>query len=219
MRLLAVEDEPDLAHALLDHLRAHGHAVDHAGTLEEAEAVVRATRYDLILLDLRLPDGDGLTLLRGMRDRGSTTPVLIVTARDRIMERIEGLKAGADDYLVKPYDLDEMTARVDAILRRADGARKVERRFGALRILPEARTVEIGDRPVALTPREWAILERLSRRPDVVVGKLDLEDALYGFSEEVESNAIEAHVSRLRAKLGKGCVETVRGFGYRMGRV
>ena len=116
MRLLAVEDEPDLAHALLDHLRAHGHAVDHAGTLEEAEAVVRATRYDLILLDLRLPDGDGLTLLRGMRDRGSTTPVLIVTARDRIMERIEGLKAGADDYLVKPYDLDEMTARVDAIL-------------------------------------------------------------------------------------------------------
>lgn len=219
MRLLAVEDEPDLAHALLDHLHAHGHAVDHAGTLEEAEAVVRATRYDLVLLDLRLPDGDGLTLLRGMRDRGSTIPVLIVTARDRIMERIEGLKAGADDYLVKPYDLDEMTARVDAILRRADGARKLERRFGALRILPEARTVEIGDRPVALTPREWAILERLSRRPDVVVGKLDLEDALYGFSEEVESNAIEAHVSRLRAKLGKGCVETVRGFGYRMGRV
>lgn len=218
MRLLVVEDEPDLAHAVLDHLRSQAHAVDHATTLEEAEAAVRATRYDLVLLDLRLPDGDGLSLVRGLRDRSSATAVLIVTARDRIMERIEGLKAGADDYLVKPYDLDELTARIDAILRRADGARTTERRFGALRIMPEARMVQIGDRPVALTPREWAILERLSRRPDMVVTKLDLEDALYGFGDEVESNAIEAHVSRLRAKLGRDSVETVRGFGYRMGR-
>lgn len=218
MRLLVVEDEPDLAHAVLGHLRAQAHAVDHAPSLEEAEAAVRATHYDLVLLDLRLPDGDGLSLVRGLRDRGASTPVLIVTARDRIMERIEGLKAGADDYLVKPYDLDEMTARIDAIVRRADGARTTERQFGALCIRPEARTVEIGGRPVALTPREWAILERLSRRPGTVVTKLDLEDTLYGFGDEVESNAIEAHVSRLRAKLGRHCVETVRGFGYRMGR-
>ncbi len=218
MRLLVVEDEPDLAHAVLDHLRAQAHAVDHAPTLDEAEAAVRAAQYDLVLLDLRLPDGDGLSLLRGLRDRGSTTPVLIVTARDRIMERVEGLKAGADDYLVKPYDLDEMTARIEAILRRAEGTRKTERQFGALRILPEARTVEIGGTPVALTPREWAILERLSRRPEAVIPKIDLEDALYGFGDEVESNAIEAHVSRLRTKLGRDCIETVRGFGYRMGR-
>lgn len=218
MRLLVVEDEPDLAHAVLDHLRALAHAVDLVSTLEEAEAAVRGTRYDLVLLDLRLPDGDGLSLVRGLRDRGSATPVLIVTARDRIMERIEGLKAGADDYLVKPYDLDEMTARIDAILRRADGARTTLRRFGALHIYLEARTVEIGGCPVALTPREWAILERLSRRPDMVVTKIDLEDTLYGFGDEVESNAIEAHVSRLRAKLGRDSIKTVRGFGYRMGR-
>ena len=218
MRLIVVEDEPDLANAVLDHLRAQAHAVDHVSTLREAEAAVRATQYDLVLLDLRLPDGDGLSLLRGLRDRGSATPVLIVTARDRIMERVEGLKAGADDYLVKPYDLDEMAARIDAILRRAEGARATERRFGELRIFSNARTVQIGDRPVALTPREWAVLERLSRRPDMVVTKHNLEDALYGFGDEVESNAIEAHVSRLRAKLGRSCIETVRGFGYRMGR-
>lgn len=218
MRLLVVEDEPDLAQAVQDHLRARAHAVDVVATLEEAEAAVRTTRYDLVLLDLRLPDGDGLSLVRGMRDGGATTPVLIVTARDRIMERIEGLKAGADDYLVKPYDLDEMSSRVDAILRRTDGRRTPERRFGALRILPEARVVEVDGRAVTLTPREWALLDRLSRRPDMVVTKLDLEDTLYGFGDQVESNAIEAHISRLRAKLGRDCVETVRGFGYRMGR-
>lgn len=218
MRILVVEDEMDLARAVLDHLRANAHAADHAPTLEEAEAAVRVAHYDLVLLDLQLPDGDGLSLVRGLRDRGSAMPVLILTARDRIMERIEGLKAGADDYLIKPYDLDEMMARVDAILRRAEGTGPTERRFGALRILPDARMVEVEGHPVALTPREWAILERLSRRPDIVVPKLDLEGALYGFGDEVDSNAIEAHVSRLRAKLGRGCIETVRGFGYRMGR-
>jgi two-component system OmpR family response regulator len=218
MRILVVEDERDLALAVLDHLRAHGHAADHAPTLDEAEAAVRTTAYDLVVLDLRLPDGDGLTLLRGLRDRGAETAVLIVTARDRITERIEGLKAGADDYLTKPYDLNEMLARIEAIVRRAVGTRATERRFGALRILPEARSVEVGGVPVVLTPREWAILERLSRRPDLLVSRAELEEALYGFGDEVVSNAIEAHVSRLRAKLGRDAVETVRGFGYRMGR-
>lgn len=217
MRLLVVEDEGDLAHAVLDHLRAHSHAADHAATLDEAEAAVRTTRYDLVLLDLRLPDGDGLTLLRDMRDRRMDTPVLVVTARDRITERIEGLKAGADDYLTKPYDLDEMLARIDAILRRAEGTRASLRSFGALRINPEARTVEVDGTSVTLTPREWAILERLSRRPGLVVSRQELEESLYGFGDEVESNAIEAHVSRLRTKLGRQSVETVRGFGYRMG--
>jgi DNA-binding response OmpR family regulator len=146
------------------------------------------------------------------------TPVLVVTARDRITERIEGLKAGADDYLTKPYDLDEMLARVDAIQRRAEGTRASLRSFGALHINPEARSAEVDGVPVALTPREWAILERLSRRPELVVSRQELEEALYGFGDEVESNAIEAHVSRLRAKLGRQSVETVRGFGYRMGR-
>jgi len=218
MRLLVVEDETDLAQAVVDHLRANAHAVDHAATLDEALAAVRATSYALVLLDLRLPDGEGLALLRELRDRRDPTPVLIVTARDRITERIAGLEAGADDYLVKPYDLDEMLARVHAILRRVDGDRAPERRFGGLCISPEARTVTRNGLPVTLTPREWAILDRLSRRPGQTVPKAELEDAVYGFGEEVESNAIEAHVSRLRAKLGREAVETVRGFGYRMGR-
>lgn len=218
MRLLVVEDEPDLANAVADHLRAAGHAVDVAGTLADGLATVRATGYDLILLDLQLPDGDGLALLRDLRDRDATTPVLIVTARDRIMERIAGLEAGSDDYLVKPYDLDEMLARISAILRRVDNNRAPDRRFGDLRIVPATKRAFLADEPVSLTRKEWSILERLSRRPDLTVTKAELEDALYGYGDEVESNAIEAHVSRLRRKLGRGAVETVRGFGYRMGK-
>ncbi|WP_299653516.1 response regulator transcription factor [uncultured Jannaschia sp.] len=218
MRLLMVEDEADLAGAVADHLRAASHAVDLAATLEDAMAAARTTAYALILLDLRLPDGDGLALLRSLRDRGDATPVLIVTARDRITERIAGLDAGADDYLVKPYHLDEMLARVIAILRRVDGNRTPERRFGALRLLPAAARVELGGAHVALTRKEWAVLDRLSRRPDLTVSRAELEDTVYAFGEEVESNAIEVHVSRLRAKLGRGAIETVRGFGYRMGR-
>jgi two-component system OmpR family response regulator len=187
-------------------------------TLDEGQAAVRSIAYDLVLLDLRLPDGDGLSLLRELRDRGQSTPVMIATARDRIMERIAGLEAGADDYLIKPYDLDEMLARVTAILRRADNDRVPERQFGNVRIVPSAKTVFLSDVPVNLTRKEWSILDRLSRRPDATLTKAELEDAVYAFGDEVESNAIEAHVSRLRAKLGRDTVETVRGFGYRMGK-
>lgn len=218
MRLLVVEDEADLAEAVVDHLRAAGHAVDLAALLDEAKAAVRVTAYDLILLDLRLPDGDGLTLLGDLRDRGAATPVLIVTARDRIMERIAGLEAGADDYLVKPYDLDEMLARISAILRRADNVRTPERTFGALTIRSDAKIVLLEGRDVQLTRKEWVLLDRLSRRPEITFSKGDLEEAIYSFGDEVGSNAIEAHVSRLRAKLGWDVITTVRGFGYRMGR-
>lgn len=219
MRILLVEDEPDLAQATAAHLVAGGHVVDHAASLEEGQAAVQAQRYDLILLDLQLPDGDGLTLLRGLRAQpeNGAIPVLILTARDRIMERIAGLEAGADDYMVKPFDLDEMLARINAIRRRLDRDGKPELRLGDIRILPTEMTVYRGDRPVTLTRKEWALLERISRRPGVVVSKPDLEDALYGFGDEVESNAIEVHVSRLRAKLGRSMIETVRGFGYRIG--
>lgn len=219
MRLLAVEDEPDLAEAIGACLRGAGHAVDLAPGLEDARAAVAGTDYDLVLLDLHLPDGDGLDLLRDLRAGGDRTPVLIVTARDRITERIAGLEAGADDYLVKPYDLDEMHARVLAIHRRAAGTAEVERRFGRLTVLPDRRKVLLAGEPVHLTLREWALIERLSRRPDVTVTRAQMEDTLYGFGDEVESNAIEAHVSRLRAKLGRAAIVTERGFGYRMGRV
>lgn len=218
MRLLVVEDEADLAQAVVDHLRAAGHAVDQAATLDEAEAAVCVTAHDLILLDLQLPDGDGLELLRNLRERGGSTPVLIVTARDRIMERIAGLEAGADDYLVKPYDLDEMAARITAILRRVDNVRTPERKFGSLIIRPASKTVVVDGNEIPLTRKEWSLLDRLSRRPERTFPKSDLEGAVYGFDDEVESNAIEAHVSRLRAKLGHDVITTVRGFGYRMGR-
>ncbi|MDR5654282.1 MULTISPECIES: response regulator transcription factor [Paracoccaceae] len=219
MRLLAVEDEPDLAEAIGAYLRTAGHAVDLALRLEDAEAAAAGTDYDLILLDLHLPDGDGLKLLRRLRAEGRRTPVLIVTARDRITERIAGLEAGADDYLVKPYDLDEMHARILAIHRRATGIVEAERRFGRLCILPDRRQVLLDDAPVHLTLREWALIERLSRRPDITVTRAQMEDTLYGFGDEVESNAIEAHISRLRAKLGRDAIVTQRGFGYRMGQV
>ncbi|UWQ15160.1 response regulator transcription factor [Aliiroseovarius sp. M344] len=217
MRLLVVEDEQGLADAVADHLRAANHVVDIARTLEDAQAANRVAQYDLILLDLHLPDGDGLALVRDLRNRSVSTPVLIATARDRIMERIEGLEAGADDYLVKPYDLDEMLARITAILRRADSSRASQRKFGPICVVPSAKTVYLDGQLVSLTPKEWAILDRLSRRPGITVAKAEFEEALYGFGREVESNAIEAHVSRLRAKLGRRVIETVRGFGYRMG--
>ena len=218
MRLLVVEDEADLAHAVCDHLRAAGHAVDLAASAQDADAALGTTDYDLVLLDLSLPDGDGLEVLRDLRSRRNSMPVMITTARDRITQRIAGLDAGADDYLVKPYDLDEMLARIAAILRRADNDRMPEREFGPIRIMPASQTVMRDGEPMALTRREWAILDRLSRRPDITVPKAELEDAVYSFGEEVESNAIEAHVSRLRAKLGHGAIETIRGFGYRMGK-
>lgn len=172
----------------------------------------RGADYDLILLDLHLPDGDGLDLLRCLRRGGC------VTARDRITERIQGLEAGADDCLVKLYDLDEMHARILAIHRRAAGVVEAERRFGRLTILPDRRQVLLDDALVHLTLHEWALIERLSRRPDITVTSAQLADALYGFGEEVGSNAIEAPISRLRARLGREAIVTQRGVGYRMGR-
>lgn len=219
MRLLVVEDEVDLGQAVAEHLRAVGYVADHVVTLEDARTAILTTPFSLILLDLSLPDGNGLTLLREIRAKGIDAGILIATARDRIMERIAGLDAGADDYLVKPYDLDEMVARVAAVLRRGDDGRATERVFGALLIRPGPKTVIVGNREVTLTRKEWALLDRLSRRPEIVVSKADLEDDLYGYGSEVESNAVEVHISRLRAKLGSKAVETVRGFGYRMGKV
>lgn len=218
MRLLLIEDEADLAQAAAEHLRKAAYAVDHAATAEDAHAALRSTVYALVLLDLHLPDGNGLELLRDLRNRRDMTPVMIVTAHDRITERIVGLEAGADDYLVKPYDLDEMLARIGSILRRVESNRAPERTFGQLRIEPSARVVSVDGTVVSLTRREWAILDRLSRRPGQTFSKTDLEESVYGFGEEIGSNAIEAHVSRLRNKLGKSAVETVHGFGYRMGR-
>ncbi|MEX0758469.1 MAG: response regulator transcription factor, partial [Tistlia sp.] len=211
-----IEDEPRLAEAVREQVAAAGHAVDVAGRLDDAEAALRAVDYELVLLDLHLPDGLGLELLRGLRRTGDRRPVIILTARDQVSDRIAGLNAGADDYLVKPFDLEELSARVAAVARRYAGNPNPLLSLGPLEIDRAERRVRLGGREIVLTRSEWAILELLVRRPGVVVAKDRIEEALYAFGAEVESNAVEVHVSRLRKKLGRQLIETRRGLGYRL---
>ncbi len=217
MRVLLVEDDASLGEAVRDQIAADGHAVEWAESIEEAEETASAAECDLILLDLRLPDGNGLDLLRRLRAAGDATPVIILTAQDRISDRIAGLNAGADDYLVKPFDLSELTARVAAVSRRYARNPNPRVRRGEVEVDLATREAWRAGRTVDLTAREWALFEGLAQRPGAILSKRQLEDRLYAFEAEVESNAIEAHVSRIRKKLGHGIVETVRGVGYRLG--
>nr|WP_298687477.1 response regulator transcription factor [uncultured Dongia sp.] len=216
MRVLLIEDEPGLGQAVQEHIAAAGHAVDWVLRLDDAEASLRAVDYGLVLLDLHLPDGAGLDLLRTLRRRGDARPVIILTARDQIRDRIDGLNAGADDYLVKPFDLDELRARVAAVARRYAGNPNPIVRLGTLDIDQANRQISQAGKRIDLTGREWAILEQLLRRPNGIVTKEQLEEALYPFGAEIESNTIEVHVSRLRKKLGRDFVTTLRGMGYRL---
>jgi len=216
MRILLVEDDPALGEAVRDHLRSLAHAVDREERLASAEAALRAVPYDLVLLDLGLPDGDGLAFLKRLRARGDTTPVIVLTARDRIGERIAGLEAGADDYLVKPFDLGELAARVAAVARRYAGDPNPLLEIGPLLVDRGRRIVTREGAPVTLSAREWALLEALALRPGAIVSKERLEELLYPMGEEVESNAVEVAVSRLRKKLGAEVIETVRGLRYRL---
>jgi two-component system OmpR family response regulator len=218
MRVLLVEDEPSLGQAVEEHIRDAGHAVDRVLRLDDAEAALRAVDYGLVLLDLHLPDGSGLDLLRTMRRQGDVRPVIILTARDQIRDRIDGLNAGADDYLVKPFDLDELAARVAAVARRAAGNPSPIVTLDDIELNQAARELKRGGKRIDLTQREWAILDQLLRRPNAVVSKEQLEEALYSFGAEIESNTIEVHVSRLRKKLGKDLITTIRGVGYRLER-
>ncbi len=217
MRILLIEDEPSLGQAVREHVAATGHAVDHVLRLDDARAALRGVDYGLILLDLHLPDGLGIELLKSLRNAGDRRPVIILTARDQIRDRIEGLNAGADDYLVKPFDLDELNARVAAVARRASGNPTPLIRLGEIEIDQSGREVRRNGRRVDITGREWAVLDKLLGRRKRIVAKGEIEEALYPFGAEIESNAIEVHVSRLRKKLGKGFIETVRGVGYRLG--
>ncbi|WP_374307037.1 response regulator [Dongia sp.] len=218
MRVLLVEDEPSLGQAVEEHIRDAGHAVDRVLRLDDAEAALRAVDYGLVLLDLHLPDGSGLDLLRTMRRQGDVRPVIILTARDQIRDRIDGLNAGADDYLVKPFDLDELAARVAAVARRAAGNPSPIVTLDDIELNQAARELKRGGKRIDLTQREWAILDQLLRRPNAVVSKEQLEETLYSFGAEIESNTIEVHVSRLRKKLGKDLITTIRGVGYRLER-
>jgi two-component system OmpR family response regulator len=177
-----------------------------------------ATSYDLLLLDLMLPDGRGIGFLKGLRTRGDVTPVIILTALDQVSDRIEGLNAGADDYLVKPFDLSELSARIGSVARRYSGNPNPILTHGPLDIDLAARSVHRDGRHVPLTAREWALFEAFLARPGQLLSKAQLEEKLYAFDAEVESNTIEVHVSRLRKKLGSAIIETERGMGYRLGK-
>ncbi len=216
MRVLLIEDTIALGQAVREQIADDGHAVDWVQRLGDAEASVRTTHYDLILLDLMLPDGRGLDYLRKRRAAGDATPVIILTARDQISDRIAGLNAGADDYLVKPFDLHELSARIAAVARRCSGNSNPLVQLGALQIDLVDRTVKRAGQPVELTAREWALLEAFIQRPKALLSKSQLEERLYEFGAEIESNTIEVYVSRLRKKLGRDMIETVRGMGYRM---
>lgn len=216
MRILLIEDDHVLGSALRDHVGAQGHAVDWAKRLDDAEAARRAVDYELVLLDLNLPDGRGLDLLKTMRRDGDATPVIILTAMEQLTIRLEGLNAGADDYLVKPFDLAELSARLNAVARRTLGRANSVTALGPLSIDIGARRVARDGKRIDLTGREWAVLERLMTHPGAVVSKAQLEDALFAFGEEVESNAMEVYVSRLRRKIGAELIHTVRGMGYRL---
>jgi two-component system OmpR family response regulator len=217
MRVLLVEDDTILGAAVRDQIRADGHSVDWVTRLDAADDHLAIASYDLILLDLMLPDGRGIPFLRGLRTRGDVTPVIILTALDQISDRIEGLNAGADDYMVKPFDLSELSARLKAVARRYSGNPNPLIEIGDLAIDLAARRVTRAGKPVALTAREWVLFEAFVQRPGQLMSKAQLEERLYAFDDEVESNTTEVHISRLRKKLGHEVIETVRGIGYRLG--
>jgi len=217
MRVLLVEDDPMIGESLRKGLRLEGFTVDWVQDGHGAELALETTDYALVLLDLGLPKKDGLSVLRGWRARDVATPVLILTARDAVPDRVAGLDSGADDYLVKPFDLSELLARMRALLRRQAGRARGWVEIGALRLDPVAHTVEYQGKPVALSAREFALLQALVDSPRAVLSREQLEERLYGWGEEVESNAIEVHVHNLRRKLSQQVIRTVRGVGYRLG--
>ena len=214
MRLLLVEDDPMIGEAVQDLLRAEHYAVDWARDGDAADTALRTQTYDLVLLDIGLPRRDGLTVLRDLRTRKDRTPVVVATARDAVAQRIEGLDAGADDYVLKPYDLDELLARIRALLRRAAGRAEPVYEHKGVSINPATREATVQGVPVVLSAREWAVLEPLIARPGMVLSRQQLEDKLYGWGDEVSSNAVEVYVHGLRKKLGAEVLLNVRGVGY-----
>ena len=217
MRILLVEDDAALSKAVCDWLRAKAFVVDAVARVDAARAALSTTRYEAVLLDLHLEDGDGLALMPHLRALDERPAVIVLTARDLVSDRIRGLDAGADDYLVKPYDPAELLARLRAVQRRT-GARPGDDvlRIGALEIDFARDAARLDGEPVPLTAKEWALLRLLAARPDRIHTREVLQEALYGFTDEAESNTLEVFVSRLRRKLGRDRILTVRGLGYRL---
>ena len=214
MRLLLIEDDPMLAEAVRTGLQLAGYVVDWVHHIEDGRTALRACEYDSLLLDLGLPDGDGMTLIAELRDSHRSLPILVLSARDRITDRVRALDLGADDYLIKPFDLDELTARLRVAARRRDGRSKPGIDIGSLHIDPVGHRVTLDGADVALSGREYGVLLTLAENRARVQSRERLEEALYGWGEELESNAVEVYIHRLRRKLGSSLIETVRGTGY-----
>ena len=214
MRVLVVEDDPMIGRAVVNGMQDAGYAVDWVRDGAAAELALGHGAYDLALLDLGLPRKDGLEVLKSVRRARSDVPVLIITARDAVADRVQGLDTGADDYLVKPFDLDELSARVRALLRRKAGRAGPVIQIGALTINPATHEVSLDGKPIALSAREFALIHALAARPGVVFSRAQLEEKLYGWGHEVVSNTVEVYVHSLRRKLGAGFIRNVRGVGY-----
>ena len=230
MRLLLVEDDRMIGESLRSALRLEGHAVDWVRDAAAADATLATERFDLVLLDLGLPPGaaparaggaalhDGLDVLRALRARRDSTPVIVLTARDARGDKVAGLDAGADDYLVKPFELDELNARIRAVMRRQGGRAEPVFTHGGVTLDPATRQVTRHGEPVLLSAREFAVLEALMTRPGALLSRAQLEDRLYGWGEEIESNAVTVYIHQLRRKLGADFIRNVRGVGYFVGQ-
>jgi two-component system response regulator QseB len=218
MRLLLVEDDLMIGESVHKGLRQDGFAVDWVHDGQAAELALENDVYDLVVLDLGLPRKDGLDVLSGLRAKGNSVPVLVLTARDAVPDRVQGLDRGADDYLGKPFDLDELAARVRALLRRRAGRAEPQIRHGDLVLNPATHEASLAGRPLTLSAREFALLEALLDRPGAVLSRAQLEERIYGWGEEVESNTVEVYVHSLRKKLGTGFIRNVRGVGYTIPR-
>ncbi|PVZ13627.1 DNA-binding response regulator, OmpR family, contains REC and winged-helix (wHTH) domain [Pseudomonas sp. URIL14HWK12:I9] len=217
MHVLLCEDNDLIASGIAAGLTAQGAVVDRVATASAAEALLKAGHFDVMILDLGLPDEDGLKLLRRQRQAGNLLPVLVLTARDAVTDRVAGLEAGADDYLLKPFDLRELAARLHTLVRRTTGRAQNRIEHGPLCYDPSTRETWLDGVGVDLSRREQAILHALLQAPGRVLSTDQLKDCVYGFDDDVESNALNVHIHHLRRKLGNGIVETVRGLGYRLG--
>lgn len=217
MRVLLVEDDGMIGESLRTALRQSGFAVDWVRDGEAADATLASERFDVVLLDLGLPRRDGLDLLRAVRGRGDRTPVIVLSARDALASRVGGLDAGADDYLLKPFELDELLARMRAVRRRHDGRADSAVQVGDVVLDAATKQVSRAGVLVPLSGREWALLEALMARPGAILSRAQLEDRLYGWGEQIDSNAISVFIHQLRRKLGDDFIQTVRGVGYYVG--
>ncbi|WP_075256707.1 MULTISPECIES: response regulator [Herbaspirillum] len=214
MRVLLVEDDPMVGEAVRKGLRQDGFAIDWVQDGKSADVALRTEDYAMLLLDLGLPQKDGLAVLRTLRERGNAIPVLITTARDAVADRVAGLDAGADDYLIKPFDLEELSARMRALSRRQAGRAESLVQVREVILNPATHEVTVGGKPVNLSAREFTLLQAFMDRPGVVLSRAQLEEKLYGWDDSIESNAVEVHIHALRKKVGSDFIKNVRGVGY-----